>query len=473
MRPLRRSLFLFENNMDFDMSVFINNFSNGSNLSVLSKRVKSLLNIVLLTLVVLITIFFYLKEIQDLTDPPSRTDFYKFYLSSQYFLDDKPIYWSAPDQSSQTTHCNSDSRIVERKMLSWEAMKQLPREVVWCMHPNLNPPFFVVVTTVFATLDYPVAWWIWTALSIFCGLSTLIIIFKSTIFLAKDSFLQKSWLSLAFFAYYPTFASISFGQVSLLLLLPLTLAWQALRNEKHVIAGGLLGLVASIKPLFGLFLISLLISRNLRAVSAFIMVCIVCFILGGLMVGFSSYIEYSRILSKVNWLATNWNGSYSGFFYRLFGGSRNQPWIDMPDLSRGLSLVASLITVSMLAWVILRVKGCDIKIKSDVIMAITIPAMLLISPLGWMYYFPFLIITFLVLWDLSSNLSNTRVFRLVLILFLAPTVAPNPLIPLKAINTPKIWFWDAGMYFYFLLFLLCMSAVLALFNANTLNKHFS
>lgn len=462
-----------ETSVDCGMSSIIKDFYNGLGSSKLAVRIKSILSIFLLLLGVSITVFFYVKEMQDLVDHPSRADFYKFYLSSEYLLDDKPVYWSAPDRSSQTSHCHSDAKIAEKNMLSLDLMMQLPQEVVLCLHPNLNPPFFVALTTIFATLDYPVAWWIWTALSIFCGLSTLIIIFKSNIFPTTLSWLQKSWLALAFFAYYPTFASISFGQVTLLLLLPLTLAWLTLRNEKHTVAGGLLGLVASIKPLFGLFLISLLISRNLRAVSAFIIVCIVCFILGGLVAGFSSYIEYSKILSEVNWLATNWNGSYSGFFFRLFGGSRNQPWIDMPELSRGLSLVASLITVSMLSWVILRVKGCDNKIKSDVIMAITVPAMLLISPLGWMYYFPFLIITFLVLWSLSSTVSNTRVFRLVLILFLTPTVAPNPLIPLKAINTPKIWFWDAGMYFYLLLFLLCMSAVLALFNANPLHKRIS
>ena len=438
------------------MSSTLKDVSKGLGSSQLAVRIKSVLSIILLILGVSIAIFFYGKEMQDLVDHPSRTDFYKFYLSSQYLLDDKPVYWSAPDRSSQTSHCNSDAKIAEKNMLSLDLIMQLPQEVVLCMHPNLNPPFFVAVTTGFATLDFPLAWWIWTALSIICGLSSLIIIFKSNVCPATVSFLQKSWLSLAFFAYYPTFASISFGQVTLLLLLPLTLAWQALRNEKNSIAGGLLGLVASIKPLFGLFLITLIISRNVRAVSAFILVCVVCFILGGLIVGFSAYIEYSKILSEVNWLATNWNGSYSGFFYRLFGGSRNQPWFNLPELSRGLSLVASLITLSVLALVITKIKDCDIKSQSDVIMAITIPAMLLISPLGWMYYFPFLIITFVVLWELSSRVLNTRVFRLVLVLFLTPTVAPNPLLPLTAINTVKIWLWSAGMYFYFLVLMFSM-----------------
>ena len=94
-----------------------------------------------------------------------------------------------------------------------------------------------------------------------------------------------------FFAYFPTFANSSYGQLTLFLLLDVTLAWLALRNGKNQAAGCWLGAAASIKPFFGLFLIALLISRNWRAASAFIAVCGLGFLLGGLLAGFSAYLD--------------------------------------------------------------------------------------------------------------------------------------------------------------------------------------
>ena len=173
-------------------------------------------------------------------------------------------------------------------------------------------------------------------------------------------------------------------------------------------------------------MIALLISRNWRAVAAFIAACGFSFLAGGLLVGFSAYTAYLAILNDVHWLATSWNGSYAGFFTRLFGGPVNKTWLDAPMLARGLPAVCSIATVGVLAKVVFKLsKSADQKLYADALVALTIPAMLLLSPLGWNYYFPLLIISFVVIWNLTADLPNGRICRLVLIVVTIPTIPPK------------------------------------------------
>jgi alpha-1,2-mannosyltransferase len=387
----------------------------------------------------------YFSEIHEQTNPPSRSDFYKFYLSSSSLLQGQTVYWPAPDRGSRT--CSQD--VLEAA---------IPETVKLCLHPNLNPPFFVALIAPFALLDYTQAWWLWSLASIISGIWALMLTFKSNASPTTSSTI-KALIGFGFFAYFPTFANSSYGQLTLFLLLNVTLAWLALRNGKNKTAGCWLGLAASIKPFFGLFLIALLISRNWRAVSAFIAVCGFSFLVGGMLTGLSAYSAYLAILSKVDWLATPWNGSYSGFFIRFFGGPANKAWIDAPVLARGLPAVCSLATMGMLATVVFKLtKSSDRKLYADVLVALTIPAMLLISPLGWNYYFPLLIISFVVIWNLTADLPNGRVCKLLLIAVIIPTITWKPYI---ISDSPRVWFWDAGVYFYLLLFTFLLTAFLA------------
>lgn len=403
----------------------------------------------------------YFNEIREQVDLTNRSDFYKFYLSSSNLLQDKAIYWPAPDRASSTSHCNPDIKT----KFNQNVLDAMPEEIRLCLHPNLNPPFFIALTTPFALLDYPQALWIWSVASIFCGIWALILIFKSDIS-PTTSVTTKLLIGLAFFAYYPTFANSSYGQLTLFLLLDVTLAWLALRNGKDRAAGYWLGIAAGIKPFFGLFLIALLIGRNWRVVAAFVVACGCSFLVGGLLVGFSAYAAYAAILNDVSWLATSWNGSYAGFFTRLFGGPVDKTWLDAPMLARGLTTACSVATVGVLAAVVFMLsKSSDQKLYGDTLVALTIPGMLLLSPLGWSYYFPLLVISFGVIWNLSANLPNGRICRLLLILGTIPTIPPKIMLP--PTHSFKIWFWDAGVYCYLLLLIFIMTAFLAIAYRNS------
>jgi alpha-1,2-mannosyltransferase len=384
------------------------------------------------------------------------TDFFKFHLSARYLQQDKSIYWLPPDHLSADSPCYQDSTGQHPNQKNTGGQ---PAEVALCLHPNLNPPIFAALAAPLTWVNYTVSWWIWSLASIGCGIGSLMLIFRSSVLPALSPS-AASLIGVIFFAYYPTFANVSYGQVSLFLLLLLTLGWLAWRNGKLRTAGCWFGIAASLKPFIGLFLIVFLLNRNWRALVAFISVGILAFLLGGMAAGFHSYLEYATILKQITWQAANWNASFTGFFYRIFGGSESTPWINAPTVARGLTTLSNLTILAVLARIAFKPVSFDHATNADILVALTIPAMLLLSPLGWMYYFPMLFICFIVIWNLTKNLSNRRIYRLLLALGTVPTIIPNPLVP-SAEVTPKAWLWDEGRYFYMLLLIFIMIAVIA------------
>lgn len=399
----------------------------------------------------------YTAEIRQRADWPTGTDFYKFYLSSQYLLQGKRPYWPAPINDSFGNPCNDRQTPAQDPASAPTPATPAPIEVVACLHPNLNPPVFAVLTAPLTWLPYPAAWWIWSLASIGCGILALVLIFRARVWSAVRTPAAAMLIGVAFFAYFPTFANVSYGQVALFLLLLLTLAWLALRRGDDWKAGAWLGVAASLKPFVGLFLLTLLFSRNWRASIAFLIVCACAFLLGGLVVGFDAYIAYQAALDGITWQAASWNASFSGFFSRIFGGSENTPWIDAPIIAQGLTVLCSLGILALLGRVLWQSAGLtDHAQRADALFALTIPAMLLISPLGWMYYFPLLLIPLIVIWNQSISASS-HTERLLLGLVGAATLVPTTLLPSESMNDPINWFRDAGPYVLALIIILMVS----------------
>lgn len=75
--------------------------------------------------------------------------------------------------------------------------------------------------------------------------------------------------------------------------------------------------------------------------------------------------------------------------------------------------------------------------------------MLLLSPLGWLYYFPFLSIPFLILWDFSKKGIYPLFLPLLLATFLLLCNIPISLVPTNEIKTNNVIpvFIGASLYF--------------------------
>ena len=412
----------------------------------------------------------YFKEIREIANTPLSSDFYKFYLSSQRFYEGDAIYWPALPSLSPGDPCYREAS--EGITIYFN----IPAGEKACLHPNMNPPILSILILPLSLLDYPIACWIFSISSLLCGAWALLLILHQNKHGSHHPYLPLSSIIAAiliFYSYFPVFATISYGQISLFLLLLLTKSWIALRNNNQVRGGFILGIAASIKPFIGLFFIALLFSKNWRAATAFTKAFVSIFLIGGLITGFQTYNDYLVTLKSITWYSTNWNASFVGFFSRLFGGGESTPWIDAPSITQAASMICCLLITFIIAKINLKTDSNqhNSTLKSDIIFLLTIPAMLIMSPLGWLYYFPLLIISINIIFDYTKNIKSNNFYRILLVLLIIPTSFPSALLGQKEINTPYIWLVDASMYFYILLSIFGLAVYVSKTKIQKKNAH--
>lgn len=335
----------------------------------------------LITLLLCLSIV-YAVEINKDKDNFLLKDYGKFYQATQFFLKGESIY-SAPTKIQKTSLKHSTL---------------------------LNPPFFILLLLPLGLLSYPISLWLWSLISIACGII-------SVLFLLKILNFQKQQLNyvlgffLAFFVYYPTFTNMQFGQVTLFLMPLITGAWLAARQKNYYWLGILLGIAASIKPFIGLFFLYLLIRCEWRALACFLITLFICSLLASIVFGYHSYIDYFYVLQSVNWYSASWNDSLLGFLLRLFGGKEiNTPLISLPWLTYKLYYLIEILLLGMYIKFIWPIKKINLQKKLDIDFSLTIVVMLLLSPLAWLYYFPFLIIPFIVLLQLAKEHQSINLY---------------------------------------------------------------
>lgn len=384
---------------------------------------------------------------------PQASDFYKFYLSGVRLQNLESMYWSFPDKNLPESPCNPKSEHM-LDLAAKDSTEILQDEDLTCLHPNLNPPIFSAIAWPLSKLEYSDAWWTWSLCSLAFAAISLILVLRENILNTKDLPLPNVLIMTGFFAYFPTLACYIYGQITLLLLPFLVLSWLAMRRGKYFAAGAWIGVAMSLKPFFGLFIISYLCAKKWGACIASLATVTISLIIGGIIAGYDSYSEYFELLRNITWISASWNASFNGFFLRIFGGFENQPWIYLPSLARALSTIASLSVTALIAHTISKTATIAKNDQADIIYSITTPAMLLLSPLGWLYYFPLLLVSTAILWACITKIKTINSFKLLLLIPISLTMAPRMLLPSFLVNTPLTWFWDAGVNFYALLIIL-------------------
>jgi hypothetical protein len=378
---------------------------------------------------------FYLISINFLSCYPESSDFGKFYMSSKFLLEGKDIYTPIPLGGLQ-----SRPKDLMKKL-------GLKRDN---LHPNLNPPFQTLLITPLAWLDYRSGFWVWSLLSLTCGVGGTILVLHESIQQRIGPVMILGAASLIL-GYFPTWATIIYGQFSLYVLLLLAIAWIAARRGDDRIAGLTLGLAASLKIFTGLFIIFFAVRRRWRLLAWLLGAFVACYLTGLLVMGPAIYAHYRQVLSSVTWYSSSWNASFMGFFSRIFGGSENIPLWNLPLLGWALTGGISFVSLVMLLWQAWPRGGEDGPDRFDLGFSLTIPLMFLISPLGWMYYFPALLIPAAVAWRISNQAPIKRYYKPIIALAWVLSTVPHFFIPSAEANCPVVWFTWAGYYFYALL----------------------
>lgn len=334
-----------------------------------------------------------------------------------------------------------------------ELVARLPASVTTLLtaaNPNLNPPLVAWLFIPLTALPLAQAYLLWGVLSIMAGLAAGWVIWHA-LFPRNPSRVLTIWLVL--FCYYPTFVAIRLGQLTMLIFLMLALAWWAERSRRPVVAGVFVGIALSIKLFLALLLIYYLIRRRMRLIVAAVPAAVVAALLGLLASGVTVHSAYVAVLRNVAWAGANWNASFAGFFGRLFGGAGTPAWVDSPWLAQLLTYSASAAALAALAWLTWprRVTpGGHRFCTDDLGMGFALVLALLLSPLGWMYYFPMLFIGGWAAWY-WTDVALPRKLRWPLIGAWLLSTVPQLLWPLGEISGPILWLGGASLYFYALL----------------------
>jgi hypothetical protein len=197
----------------------------------------------------------------------------------------------------------------------------------------------------------------------------------------------------------PAFSWAVTGQLSGFLMAGVTAIWLAIRRQDWTRAGVLLGLVCSVKPFLGIFVLWWVVERRWRALAWAGVSGGLAALLGVVVYGVSSYAEWVGVLRDVQWSGAPMNASIAGMVGRTWSlhALVRDPWV--------LQIGTPLVLVVMALGVCFAVHARD----TDRAVLILLLTALLASPLGWIYYLWMVVGPALVVWRRPTAPALVRV----------------------------------------------------------------
>jgi hypothetical protein len=295
--------------------------------------------------------------------------------------------------------------------------------------PNLNPPHFHLLLLPLTRLSPLGGFAIWMTAGLAGFLLAVLLIART----ARLSIWGTGLLGAAAFISPAMIATIITGQVGLLLLVPFTLAWRSLRRDREVEAGVWLGLCAGTKLFLLLFVVYLAFARRWRAALAMSATLATLFLVGLAVFGVDAYRHWLAQLGGVSWAEHYMNASLLGLTERSLSASDwpYTPLADAPWLVRPIWAVA----LAVVLWRGGRTLAATPSLDRHVL--VVTAAMLLLSPLGWVYYL-FLLMPPLAGVLAADHESLDRRGRLLLLAGIGLLLVPAP-VPWMTLQ------WDNGL----------------------------
>ena len=248
---------------------------------------------------------------------------------------------------------------------------------------QLNPPFLLLLLQPLTKFSYVHAAMIWWVLSFGMGLLSALLVFK---LLVPKAFLKKNWpiLFFAYLAFFPTLINMIITQIGNFLLFFLIAGYYCYQKKHDFWAGTLWGIIAAIKLFPALLLIMVFKQKRVVVFSVLCVSCMICWLLPYLHHPLAAG-HYFEMLPKVTWYADSWNASLYGMLFRLFF-----------DNLIVINTLYCLGFIGLLTWFFRHIDSEETP-GNHRSFCLTLVMMLLLSPLGWMYYFSLLILPLLFL----------------------------------------------------------------------------
>jgi Glycosyltransferase family 87 len=289
-------------------------------------------------------------------------DFFQDWGSARNFLIGVPVY---------THHATSIPRHLG-----------IPFDAASGIQYNAHPPTSVLLALPLARLDYPDAVLAWNVISLIAFLISLGIVARV---LAVPRSLFLPVLALLTFCH-PLYGSLYQGQLTLILVLLVTLTWALDRSGRPNAAGIALGVAAAIK-LFPAYLAVYFAARGrLRPLLAAVLSVIALTVVTAAALGLDAYFDYVQLVlpAQTRFRSLGYNFAVAGLWSKLFDpvgeGGRMTPLWFCPALARYGTLLSDLAITAIVAVFAYRART---PAQRDLAFASTVTAMLLVSPVTW------------------------------------------------------------------------------------------
>jgi glycosyl transferase family 87 len=186
----------------------------------------------------------------------------------------------------------------------------------------------------------------------------------------------------AVLAWAPMAAVIALNQLTWILWPLLLWAWWCWRRDRWSAGSVGYGLALALKPFLGVFLLWLLITRRWRAALVSTGVAAASFAIGVMAYGIDVSVAWIQALGNISWTAGPMNASLHAILARALTSSpvSSSPIVTIPQLAAPLAIGGSLVIVIV---TLLRTRRQHIDQSWLPLMA----SAFLASPLGWLYYF--------------------------------------------------------------------------------------
>lgn len=293
---------------------------------------------------------------------------------------------------------------------------------------NLNPPVVSALLYPLAFLDLRPAYYI------LCSVQLILMVLVLWRLLRRITPPENLpfWLALLLTsAYFPVTANMLLGQIGLLPFITLGLFWLALENGRTRQAGAWLGLALALKLFVGLVFIWLMLQKRWHLLLWSGLSWVALMLAGLLLFGVENHRDWLHALTRMDWGTQSWNASLSGFASRYF--TTDQLWARWTVHSAGLTG-----SVAALLWLSRQTRRLGEARTLNLGLALTLPLMLLLTPLGWLYYFPLLFLSAVILWRESGALAQPEWLRGGLVLALMLSAVPQ-VMSAAGQERPSLW----------------------------------
>lgn len=256
---------------------------------------------------------------------------------------------------------------------------------------NAHPPVSVLLVLPLAQLEYTGAIFVWNVISLLSlVLSLKIVITELDV---RSTVVPQTVALLALC--HPIYGNLYLGQLTLVLLLLVTMIWALERSGRSMMAGALVGIAASIK-LFPTYLIIFFLARGrTQSLGTALLSFLAINVLAVDVLGPDSYRDYLSIVipGQTQFWSCGYNLSIAGVWHKLFNpaieGDLIRPlWLN-PALARWGTVVSDVFLTLTVARCIYRAQT---RAQEDLAFGLTVSAMLLVTPVTWDFTLPLLLV---------------------------------------------------------------------------------